>query len=97
MFKKIINFLDKHRLILALSMLLSLTIIFFLISICIFLNYNFKPLECTKNIDDSLCFHDNTEILKNPESTKETIFKAYSSEISLLIKNYNLPEFNNYS
>ena len=97
MIKKVINFLDNHRLILALTMLLFLTLIFLLVAIFIFFHYNFKPLDCTKDIDDNLCFHDNIEILKEPDSYKNNIFKEYSSEINSLIKNYNLPEFNKYT
>ena len=97
MFRKIINFLDNHRLILALTMLIILTFIFLIVTAFIFLNYDFKPLNCTKNIDATTCYHDNTIILKNPEETKNTIFKEHQEELNTLTKTYNLPEFNSYT
>ena len=97
MLQKTIKFLDNHRFLLVLLLLILFIILFFIVSIFIFFNYNFKPLACTKNIDENTCYHDNIKILKEPQTTKETIFKNYAQELQTLKTTYNLPEFNYYT
>ncbi len=95
--KKVISFLDKHRLILVLLILFLFSITFLSIKSIIFLNHKFTPLSCNKALDETYCFHDNIQILKNPNKDKEKIFKERKKEIKELKKKYKLPEFNYYT
>ena len=95
--KKIIKFLDKHRFILILLILLIISILFIGINSFIFLNHKFQKLECIEKIDDTLCYHKNSKIYINPEVEKENIFKAKEKEINALKEKYNLPNFNYYT
>ncbi len=95
--KKIINFLDNHRLILVLLILLIISILFLSINSIIFLNHKFTALECTKDIDKEYCFHNDIKIFKDPNKIKENFFKENKKDIETLKKKYNLPDFNNYT
>ena len=85
---KIIKFLDNHRLILILLILLVVSITFISIKSVIFLNHNFKKLECTNKKDEVYCYHDEKEIYINPEKEKEKIFQEKKVEINNLKKKY---------
>lgn len=91
--KKIINFLDRHRLILVLLILLLISFLFLGINSLLFLYHNFKPLECDKKIEDNYCYHENIKIFVEPEEEKNNFFKNNSKEIKILKETYNLPDF----
>ena len=95
--QKIINFFDKHRLILILFILLIISLVFTLTKLYVFKNYNFSPFKCTSKIDDNTCLYKNTPILVNPNKTKEEIFKEYAFYIDKLKQDYQLPDFNYYT
>lgn len=97
MIKKITSFLDKHRLLLILLILIFIVIIFFSINIYLFFHHNFKALNCTKNIDETYCYHENIKILVNAEETKKEFFNKYDKVIRELKTKYNLDEFNFYT
>lgn len=95
--KKIINFLDNHRLILVILILFLITITFFCIKSILFLNYKFTNLDCTKNINETYCYYKETKIYINPEVQKEEIFKEKEKDIKILKEKYKLPKFNFYT
>jgi len=95
--KKIINFLDKHRLILVILILTIISWLFIGINSLIFLNHNFKKLNCTKDLDATYCYNNDFQIYINPEVEKEKIFKEKTAEIKKLKVKYELPEFNYYT
>lgn len=97
MIKKIINFFDRHRLILVLTILFIIAFIFLLINSLIFLNYKFKPLECTKEIDETYCCHNDIKIFADASTSKKKFFKTHEKEINNLKEIYELPEFNYYT
>lgn len=95
--KKIVNFLDKHRLLLVLIILLFISLIFFSIKVYQFKTIDFKKLECTKDAHDNYCFNKETLIFVNPENAKNKFFKENKKQIEELKKNYKLPDFNFYT
>ena len=97
MIKRIVNFFDKHRIFLVLFILLIIVILFLGVNSYFFLNHKFMPLNCTKEINEEYCYHNEVEILKDPESSKEAFFEKYSDEIEELEETYNLDEFNFYT
>ena len=97
MIKKALKFLDNHRIILILLILIIISIIFISFNIYAFFNYKFIKLECTKNINEELCYNNNTIILINPDNKKEKIFKEYKNNLKSLKETYKLPEFNLYT
>lgn len=97
MIPKIIKFLDKHRFILIILILILITVIFLSIKSFFFLNKQFKPLECLKNLDNNSCKYKNIEIFKNPEKSKKEFLKEYSKSIADLQAKYKLPNLNFYT
>ncbi len=95
--RKIFNFLDHHRILLILLILIFIIIIFFSFNTYLFFHHRFKALECTKDIDETYCYHEDIKILVNPKKAKETFFKKYDKVIRELKNRYNLDEFNNYT
>ncbi len=97
MLKKAINFLDKHRFLLILSILFIIVLVFISIKSYLFLNYNFEALKCTKNKDDIYCYNKNVLIYKEPEKIKKDILAVYSNDIAKIKKEYELPDLDMYS
>lgn len=97
MIKKVVNFFDSHRLFLVLLILLVVVILFLSINSYLFLHHEFKALDCTEEIDEEYCYHNDTKILKNPEESAYAFFEKYHKGIDELIEKYNLDEFNNYT
>ena len=95
--KKIIKFLDKHRFILILLILLIISILFIGINSFIFLNHRFQKLNCTTKIDDKFCYYKNTKIYINPEEERDNIFKEKETELKALKEKFKLPDFNYYT
>lgn len=95
--KTIIKFLDNHRLILVLLILFIISSLFLGINSLMFLNHNFKPLECTSNEDENYCYNNELKIFKNPTSSQKEFFETKKEEIAKLKNDYDLPEFNYYS
>ena len=93
----LINFLNKHRFLLIISILFLIVICFVIIKLIIFKTYNFKAYSCTSLIDENTCLYHNITILKEPDKYEEQVFKEYENYLNDLIKEYNLPEFNNYT
>ena len=93
----LINFLNKHRFLLVISILFLIVICFIIIKLIIFKTYHFKPYTCTSMVDENTCLYNNITILKEPTKYKDKIFKEYENYINDLITEYNLPEFNNYT
>ena len=97
MIKRVVSFFDKHRLFLVLLILLVIVILFLGINSYLFLHHEFTALNCTEEIDEEYCYHNDTEIYKNPEESAYVFFEKYSDEIEELKENYNLDEFNFYT
>lgn len=95
--KKVINYLDNHRLILVILILLLIVIAFFSIKTILFLNHKFNNLDCTQDLDETYCYYKETKIFRNPEEKKEDIFKEKKEEINSLKEKYKLPSFNFYT
>lgn len=95
--RKVIKFLDKHRLILVVLILLLITILFIGINSIIFLNHKFQNLKCTSDLDEIYCYNEDYQIYINPEKEKEKIFNEKEKEIKALKEKYNLPKFNFYT
>ena len=95
--KKIISFLDKHRLILIIILLLIISFSFISVKSFIFLNHQFKKLECTNDIDETYCYHKEIKIYKDPEVEKKNVFKEKEATIESLKEKYQLPNFNFYT
>jgi len=95
--KKIINFFDHHRLILVCCILIFVASLFIGINSFFFFHHKFTAFTCTSELDDTYCFHEYNQILKNPEESKNTFFKEKASEIKALQKKYKLKEFNFYT
>ena len=93
----IVNLLDKHRFLLVLFLLGIISLIFSAISFYIFINYKFTALECDNLKSNNTCLASNKEIFTNPRVSIENLFKEYNNEINILKKDYNLPDFNNYT
>lgn len=94
---KLINYLDKHRLILVLLILLFTAATFIGVNSFIFLKHKFEKLECTSELDETYCYHEIFQIYINPEAEKKNIFKEKELEIKALKAKYKLPEFNFYT
>ena len=75
MIKKVIKFLDKHRLILIIIILIFISIMFLSVKSILFLNHNFNNMNCTKNIDETYCYHNEVKVFKNAEEAQITFFK----------------------
>ncbi len=95
--KKIINFLDKHRFILVILILILVSISFLGINSVIFLNHKFEPLTCTKDIDETYCYNEDIKIFKDSEKIKEKFFLNNETLIKEFVSNHSLPEFNFYT
>ena len=95
--KKIIDFLDKHRFLLILVILLFVCLVFFSFKSFKFLSYNFVPLKCEKNIDENYCFNNKKIILKNASREKSKFFKNNKKRINKIVKKYELPKFSVYT
>lgn len=94
---RIVKFLDNHRFILILLILLFISCLFLSIKSVIFLNHKFKSYRCTESLDETYCYHEGIQIYINPEKEKKNIFKEKKSAIESLQKKYALPEFNYYT
>lgn len=97
MIKRIINFLDRHRVFLVFLILLIITILFFTINSILFFSHSFKSSSCTENIDEVYCFHNDNKIFKNAESERKKFFKESKEKIDNLKENYDLPDWNKYT
>lgn len=97
MIQKIINFLNTHRLILVILILMIISIFFLTIKSVIFLNHKFNAFDCTADLDETYCFHNDIQILIEPERIKEKIFIEKAKEIKELQKDYKLPKFSKYT
>lgn len=97
MIKKLINFLNNHRVILVLLILLLISILFLSINSYRFLHHTFQNLTCTKKIDDIYCYHENIKIFQNVEKSQETFFKEKEKQIEELKERYDLPKWNKYT
>ena len=63
----------------------------------LFFHHDFLKLECTEEIDEEYCYHDDIEILKDPEKSKEAFFLQYEDLILDLQEEYHLADFNYYT
>lgn len=97
MIQKIINFLNNHRLILVILILTLISLTFLTIKSIVFLHHKFNSFNCTQELDETHCFHNDIQILIEPEKTKEKVFKEKSKEIKELQQNYKLPKFSKYT
>ena len=97
MIKKVINFLDHHRLVLIIGILLLIVILYFGINTILFFHHDFVSLSCTSDLDEEYCYHEDTIIFVNPEESKKNFFLKYDDEIEMLKEEYNLDEFNFYT
>ena len=97
MIKRVVNFLNRHRFLLIIIALLIITILFIGINSILFFHHQFNKLTCTKELDEEYCYHENTKIFINPLNSKDIFFEKYADEITQLINEYNLDEFNNYT
>lgn len=95
--KRIINTLDKHRILLILLILLVFVFLFVGIRSYIFFHHSFKKLECTSEIDDIYCMNGDNKIYKDPKAYQEQFFKEKESELRELKNSYQLPEFTIYT
>lgn len=95
--KRIISFLDKHRIFLALIIILVISLTFIAINSFLFFHHKFKSLTCTDELEDIYCYNNDIQIFKNPNQEKEKIFKEKSEEINNLTQKYKLPKFNFYT
>lgn len=94
--KKVINFLDNHRVILVLLIIIIVVILFITIKSIMFLNHDFKSFKCSEEVED-VCYFNGLEILKNPEEEKDSFFMEHENEINKLKEKYSLPTFNHYT
>jgi len=97
MIKKVINFLDKHRFILVLLILFLISLLFLSFNSIRFLSHDFKNLNCTKKIDNKYCYNNDNKIFINGKVEQKTFFEKNKKQINKLKKDYDLPEFNNYT
>ena len=97
MIKRVINFFDRHRILLVFMILLLIVIIFIGINSYFFFHHDFEALTCTEDLDEEYCYHENTRILKDAENSKESFFDEYQEEIASLQEEYHLDEFNFYT
>lgn len=95
--KKVLNFLDRHRFILIILTIFLIASLFLGINSILFLNHNFKKFNCTQELDETYCYHNDIQIYKDPEKEKKNIFKEKKAEIKKLKEKYKLPEFNFYT
>lgn len=95
--KRIIDFLNRHRLILILVILIFIVIIFLAAKTILFFSHNFQALSCTEEIDDEYCYYEDTIIFVDPNASKEAFFARYDEEVAALEEEYSLPEFNYYT
>ena len=79
--KRIASFLDKHRVLLVFLILALVVIIYLGVNSYLFFHHDFLKLECTEEIDEEYCYHDDIEILKDPEKSKEAFFLQYEDLI----------------
>lgn len=97
MIKKLINFLDKHRFLLILLILMFITVIFLSIKSYQFLHHSYKSLTCTEEIDERYCYSQNIKIFKDAESERKAFFKEKEEQIKTLKEKYELPKWNKYT
>lgn len=95
--KKIIKFLDNHRFVLIILVLLLISISFLSIKSIFFLNHKFQNLACTNDIDEMYCYNKETKIYRYPEEIKKVIFTEKKDDIKALKEKYKLPDFNFYT
>lgn len=95
--RNIIKFLDKHRLVLIVLILLFVSFVFLGINSIIFLNHKFEPLVCTKDLDEIYCYNNDLKIFKDPEKSREKFFLDNEAKVNEFISNHKLPEFNIYT
>lgn len=94
--KKVINYLDNHRIILVILILFIISAIFFGYKSFIFLNHEFKAFKCEEETKNIYCTYKNNQILNKPEEISN-ILKKYKKDLSKLQKEYKLKDFNNYT
>ena len=94
---KIVKFLDQHRIILVVLILIIVSTTFLGINSYLFLHHEFLPLTCTDGINEEYCYSKKNKILVEPEGSKETFFTEYQEEIEALKKKYRLDDFNFYT
>ncbi len=94
MIKISLNFFDKHRILLIFLLIFIFFGMFLGIKSLLFINHNFKALECKQELNAEKCYYENTLIFVNPAESKKKFFEEYYLEITNLKKNYELPEFN---
>ena len=97
MIKKVINFFNRHRLVLILGILLVIVVVFLGVNTFLFFHHDFAALSCTSDLDEETCYHEDIVIFINPEESKENFFLKYDDEIEMLKEDYNLDEFNFYT
>ncbi len=95
--KKIINYLDKHRFILVIGILIIICIIFLGIKTLIFYNHKFKELKCDNDTIEVYCENKNKIILNNSKKALKEFEKENKKEINKLKQDYELPDFNNFT
>ena len=95
--KKIIKFLDNHRFVLIILVLLLISISFLSIKSIFFFIYKFQNLACTNDIDEMYCYNKETKIYRYPEEIKKVIFTEKKDDIKALKEKYKLPDFNFYT
>lgn len=95
--KRIASFLDKHRVLLVFLILALVVIVYLGVNSYLFFHHDFLKLECTEEIDEEYCYHDDIEILKDPEKSKEAFFLQYEDLILDLREEYHLADFNYYT
>lgn len=94
--KKVVNFLDRHRFLLVIFILFLISLIFLGINSYQFFHHEFLRLDCTKEINDTYCYHDNIEIYKEI-GNEELFLESHEEEIKKLKEDYHLPEWNKYT
>ncbi len=97
MIKKLINFLERHRIIFALIVIILVSLIYIIVNVVMFFKHDFEAFKCSKNNGEEICIYNNKEIYADPKSSIDKIFKEYEREILELKKEYKLPEFNFYT
>ena len=96
MTKKIVKYLDNHRLLLILLILLIISVVFISIRSVMFFHHNFEVLTC-KEIEEETCNYKDKMIYKDPEKKKEEFFKNNSKNINQLVRKYDLPKYSIYT
>lgn len=97
MIKKVLSFLDEHRVLLAILLIFITFGAFLGIKSLIFLNHNFVSLECSQEKLGDKCYHDEDIIFVDPDKSKNEFFLEHDQEITNLQEEYELPEFSMFT